>query len=93
MNDTADEVQAEYRERLLALDSSRRLRMVSGMFDTARALVRGGRGRVSEAAQPARIILLRRLYGRDFEAEEMAAISERLRQASREGSSASSGNT
>ena len=90
MNDTPDEVQAEFRRRLMALDPSGRLRMVSGMFDTARALVRSGHSMSSEDAEPARLIMFRRLYGRDFEAEELAVISERLRRALRGGSSASS---
>jgi len=90
MNDTPARVQAEFRKRLLALGATRRVRMVSGMFDAARAHVRAGQNRFAGDGEVPGVMMFRRLYGNDFDVDELAAISEHLRYAARSGRSAAS---
>ena len=90
MNDTPAEVQAEFRNRLRALDATRRLRMVSGMFESARALVRAGQKQSAIDCEVPEVLMFRRLYGNDFGVDELAAISEHLRYAARSPRSAAS---
>lgn len=70
-SDTPPEIQAKYREMMMALTPGERVAMACRMFDTARALVIAG---LKAEANPeghslaARIFL--RTYGRDYATEE-----------------------
>ena len=75
MNDTDPKVQAELRKRLRATDPTRRLRMMSGMFATARVLA--GSAPTGGADGP-KATLFKRLYRTDFSSRDMARIVEHL---------------
>ena len=84
MNDTPPDVDALYRRRLMALTPGERIRMASGMFDTARALIRGR----LLAEQPdldeveLRVRLFEQVYGRDYLPDDRERIVEALRRRS-----------
>jgi hypothetical protein len=79
MNDTTHEIEAEFRKRIAASTPSERLRMMSGMFSAAKALAGASIGGARDGAAPPRAVLFERMYRTDFSAEEVAAISKRLR--------------
>jgi hypothetical protein len=62
MEDTPRHVQERYRRQIMALAPEERLRMVSSLFDTARALVLAG---LPPGVEPRRALFLR-FYGQDF---------------------------
>lgn len=80
MNDTSQEIAAIYREKILALTPEERLMMACRMFDEAKELVLAG----IRAEQPGlnekemRIQLFTRMYGQDFEPEQVKTILEKL---------------
>jgi hypothetical protein len=78
MNDTTAEMEAEFRARIRATTVSERLRMMSGMFATARALAVAAMGSSGVKDVPA-AILFERMYRTDFSVGEIAAISQHLR--------------
>ena len=90
MNDTPAEVQADFRERFLTLDASRRLRMASGMFGSAKTLIRAGQNQFANDGEVPGVMMLWHLYRDDFDADELARISRHLRDAARNPSSAAS---
>jgi hypothetical protein len=81
MTDTSADVEARYRERLLALPPAARLEMASRMFSTARALAVAGLKLETESSNSIRERLFRRLYGRDFSQQEADRIAAHLRAA------------
>ena len=80
MNDTSPEVAARFKSLLRERSGSDRVRMVSDMFDAARALViasvKAQRPDISDAAL--RVEVFKRFYANDFTPEELAAIVRRL---------------
>jgi hypothetical protein len=80
MNDTSKKVEAIYRERILALSPEERLMMTCRMFDEAKELVLAGIKAEYPGLneQETRIKLFTRMYGCDFEPEQVKAISEKL---------------
>ena len=62
MEDTPRHIQEIYRCQIMALAPEERLRMVSSLFDTARALVLAG---LPPGTEPRRALFLR-FYGQDF---------------------------
>jgi hypothetical protein len=81
MTDASREVEARYRERLLALSAAARLEMASRMFSTAQALAVAGLVLESGSPVTTRERLFRRLYGNDFTEEEADRIAAHLRAA------------
>lgn len=77
MNDTTTNVQSELRRRLRKADASRRLHMMSGMFSTARALALAASRGESSAEEP-HVAMFRRMYRKDFNEGEAAAICAHL---------------
>jgi hypothetical protein len=80
MADGPIDMEARFRQRLLAETPARRLAMGCSMFSTAKALIRAGIVNEFGGSEPEdlrqRIFL--RLYGRDFGADEREAILGRL---------------
>ena len=80
MNDTPPDAAARFASLLRERSGSDRVRMVSDMFDTARALViasvKAQRPDISEVAL--RVEVFKRFYANDFSPEELAAIVRRL---------------
>jgi len=78
--DTPPDVEAQFDALLAARSGPERVRMMSEMFDMARALVladlRRTRGSMTEAE--VRQALFERLYHDDFDEEERRRILERL---------------
>ena len=79
MNDTTPEIEAEFRKRIAAATPSERLRMMSGMFSTAKALAGAALGAERDDAEPHRAAVFARMYVTDFSAEEISAIVNHLR--------------
>lgn len=79
MNDTTAQVQSEYRRRLRAKGPTERLRMMSGMFSTAKTLARAAAAGAGDKGDPAAVIVFERMYRSDFSAGELAAVAEHLR--------------
>ena len=81
MNDTTAAAAAEFLLRLRQRSGSDRVRMVSDMFDVARALavarIRDVLPTITEGELRAQ--LFEQFYGRDFSAAERARIIDRLR--------------
>lgn len=81
MNDTTPDTAATFRALLHRRSGSDRARMVSDMFEMARALVTAN----IKAQQPdieeddLRVAVFNRFYRNDFSAELLARIGERLR--------------
>ena len=82
MNDTSEDVALIIRERYRAMTPTERIRMASGMFETARALATAG----IQAQHPdldaveLRVALFDRLYGRDYSAADREEIVARIRE-------------
>ena len=83
MIDTSPELARKYREMIMSKTPIERLKMVSGMFDTGKKLVKAGiiakNGVLSEAEMRAAIFT--RLYQRDFSPETFQRLKNHLRQA------------
>ena len=79
MSDTAATVQAEFRTRLHAKSATERLRMMSGMFSTAKTIALAAAANAGDKGDPAAVIVFERMYRCDFDAEQLAAIAEHLR--------------
>ena len=74
-SDTTPEMEARYREMIMALSPGDRVAMGCQMFNTAKALVVAGleaEENPEGLSMPARIFL--RIYGNDFEPDERARI-------------------
>ena len=80
MNDTSPEAAAQFESLLRERSGSDRVRMVSDMFDTARALVianvKAPRPDITDAAL--RVEVFTRFYANDFSPADLAAIVCRL---------------
>ena len=80
MTDTSPEVLSRYRAQLLALPPAARLAMASRMFSTAKTLALAGiRREGGYADSSSREQLFLRLYGHEFDAQEVQRIVEYLR--------------
>lgn len=81
MNDTSPEMAKRFAQVLRERSGSDRVRMVSDMFETARALViasvRAQQPDISEADLRAQVF--RRVYASDFTAEDLVSIGDRLK--------------
>jgi hypothetical protein len=81
MNDTSPEMAERFRRVLRECSGSDRVRMVSDMFETARALVianiKAQQPEISDADLRARVF--RRFYATDFTPEDLASIVNRLK--------------
>jgi hypothetical protein len=80
VKDTAEEIDAAYRERFASLSPLERLVMMSDMFDTARALMEAGI-RTSQpeiSSRDLRIEMFKRLYWNDFDEATMARFISAL---------------
>ena len=77
MSDTPPDVEARYRELLLARSPGERLRMGADMFTTARELCLAALRAQGET--DLRVGLFLRFYGAEFPPEQRDAIVERLR--------------
>jgi hypothetical protein len=82
MNDTSPDVEARLRDLFMQRSGSDRVRMVSEMFDLARALVVAGiKAEWPDVTpQELRVKIFERMYGDDFDADARARIIARLRQ-------------
>jgi hypothetical protein len=82
MNDTSPDVEARLRDLFMQRSGNDRVRMVSEMFDLARALVVARIKAESPDVTPQelRIKIFERMYGDDFDADARARIIARLRQ-------------
>lgn len=80
MKDTPSDLDAMYRQMLLARPDEDRLRMAFSMYSTARALVVGSIVEREPQASPGRLRqrLFLRFYGPDFDAETRQKILARL---------------
>ena len=80
MNDTASDAASQFARLLRERSGSDRIRMVSDMFETARALViasiREQCPDIDDAAL--RIQVFRRFYANDVSAQDLIAITDRL---------------
>lgn len=80
MNDTPPEIEARITRMMAERTPAERLRMASGMFDTAKTLMRAGLLRenptLNEAKIRARIFM--RMYSDCFSAEEIERIMKRI---------------
>jgi hypothetical protein len=81
MNDTPPEVEARLRELFMQRTASDRVRMVSEMFDLARALVIAGIKAEWPDITPSelRVKIFERTYGDDLDADTRARTIGRLR--------------
>ena len=80
MKDTSPEMEARFREMLMARSGAERLRMGFDMFDTARALVLAGLPPGTSEADR-RVHLFLRFYGDEFTAEQRERIIAAIRRA------------
>lgn len=78
MSDTSPEMAARYRTRLQACSPAERVRMATGMFAAARALVIAEAERAGERTGNLRELLLDRFYGTDLSEEALAGARRRL---------------
>ena len=80
MNDTSPKVKAIYREKILALTPEERLLMACRMFDEAKELVLAGIRAEHPGLneQETKKKVFTRMYGCDFEPEQLKAISDKL---------------
>ncbi len=80
MKDTPADVEARYRQMLLARPGEDRLRMGFSMYSTARALVVASILAREPGASPARIreAIFLRFYGQDFDDARRRTIVARL---------------
>jgi hypothetical protein len=81
MNDTSPEMAERFQRVLRERSGSDRIRMVSDMFETARALVvasiKAHQPDISEVELRAHVF--RRVYASDFTPEDLASIVDRLK--------------
>lgn len=81
MSDTTPDVEAAFAAMLAALSPTERVRMMSGMFDTARRIlvsnIRASHPGISEVELRVQIFL--RTYAEDFAPEERARIVAYIR--------------
>jgi hypothetical protein len=76
-HDTAPAIDARFRQMMRAKSPSERVVMACGMLDVARATILASLfGQADERAR--RVLLFRRLYGRDFDPETARQIVARL---------------
>ena len=82
MNDTSPDVEARLRDLFMQRSGNDRVRMVSDMFDLARALVvaRIKAESPDVTSQELRVKIFERMYGGGFDADARARIIARLRQ-------------
>ncbi|MEA3420392.1 MAG: hypothetical protein U9Q97_01795 [Acidobacteriota bacterium] len=80
MADTTIRIEKRYKELLLSQTPSKRLRMVSRMYDSGRKLVIAGiqNGRQQLNASQLRGQLFMRLYGSNFTAADIEKIIDRI---------------
>jgi len=80
MRDTSVQVEAEFRELIMARSPSERLAMACRMFETAKSLVLAGilREHGPLPPQALRRHLFMRLYGEDFDHDERERIAQYL---------------
>jgi hypothetical protein len=80
MGDTHKEIEERYKEMLLARSPSEKLRMASGMYDSARRLVIAGVriGNRQLSASQLRGQLFLRMYAHDFTVAEREKIVNRI---------------
>lgn len=80
MNDTAPDAASQFARLLRERSGSDRIRMVSDMFETARALVIAGIREQCPDIDDAglRIRVFRRFYANDLSSQDLIAISDRL---------------
>jgi len=76
MNDTHSDIEKVYREMLMARSGRERFRMGLEMFEMARAMMLAGLREESECDIRSRAFL--RLYGNEFEREELQEILLRI---------------
>jgi hypothetical protein len=81
MTDTSPDMEARYRERILALSPADRFEMASRMFSTARTLAIAGIRLESGSSLSIQERLFRRLYAQDFSEQETERIAAHLRAA------------
>ena len=81
MTDTSPDVQARFDELMRQRSGSDRVRMMSDMFDFAKALVLSNLRETHPDASDAelRVLLLDRLYGDEIDPAQRASIVARLR--------------
>lgn len=81
MTDTPPDVQARFDELMRQRSGSDRVRMMSEMFDFAKALVLSNLREIHPDASDAelRVLLFDRLYGDEIDAAQRASIVVRLR--------------
>lgn len=81
MNDTSPEMAEQFRRVLRDRSGSDRVRMVSDMFEMARALIiasiKAQQPDISEGELRAQVF--RRFYASDFTSEDLAVIVDRLK--------------
>jgi len=84
VNDTSPDVEARLRELFMQRSESDRVRMVSEMFDFARAIVVASIKAEWPDITPAelRVRIFERTYGSDVDADSRARIIARLRASS-----------
>ena len=82
MSDTSPEAARVMRDRLASKTPGERVRMATGMFAAARALVWAGLEPHSRA-EPFRVTLLRRFYGSDLPDRTLRAAALKLTQVAR----------
>lgn len=81
MRDSQDNIDQRLRAMVASKTPAERLRMASGMFDTARALILAGTG---EKHGDVRGVLFNRLYAVDFSDNERGRILKHIAQSSAE---------
>ena len=81
MTDTHDDVEARFDELMRQRSGTDRVRMMSEMFDFARALVLSNLRAIHRGASEAdlRVLLFERLYGEEIDPAEYPHIVARLR--------------
>jgi hypothetical protein len=82
MKDTSPEMEARFREMMMARTPVERLKMATGMFMTAKALIRAGLEREGIPLTPENLreYTFLRLYRRDFTPEQRVKIVKHLRE-------------
>ncbi len=80
MSDTPAQIQIRYKEMLMSLTPSERLRMVSRMYDSGRKLVisgiQNGRQQLSDSQLREQFFL--HMYGNDFSTDERKKIINKI---------------
>ena len=76
MKDTAPAIRAEYYRRVAELSPDEKGRILSATFSSIRAIVRHSLRHLPEPEQS--IMFIRRVYGLDFDAERLEAITREI---------------